>query len=77
MRIPRVQTEIRESFAAEMFRTRAGLSIRGCQVLLRARFGHEMRPARLLDIRSLVRTGRYGLTPVVEPAKMTGTETTT
>lgn len=49
----------RETWVSQLFREQGGLSVRKAQALIVARFGKQMRPARILEIRRQVRTGNH------------------
>lgn len=59
MKLPKQLTLEREAFISDAFRTIPSLSIRAAQALVVGKFGRQMRPHRLLEIRRNVLTGNH------------------
>lgn len=61
MRLNRQEVLTRETYVSKILRENRGLSVRAIQRLVIAKFGKQMRPARILKIRRGVLTGNHSL----------------
>lgn len=59
MKLARADVLKRESYVSQLFRDNPNLSIRKAQTLIIGKFGKQMRPGRILEIRRGVLVGNH------------------
>jgi len=77
MRLKKEEVSNRENFLVELVKQDPTVTIRAAQEKIKEKFGRQMRPHRILEIKDAVKDAVKAGTPVVLPTKKTARKVAT